>query len=86
MTFCSFDIISLIVQAVGGGKASTATTRKGANLVGFLTSSHDKIPIATSGRTYYACGNCVPARYGGNLLDNTLESGLLTGDIFQCLS
>jgi hypothetical protein len=36
ITFCSFDIISLIIQAVGGGKASTATTRKGANLGGHI--------------------------------------------------
>ncbi|KIM88107.1 hypothetical protein PILCRDRAFT_247709 [Piloderma croceum F 1598] len=31
MTFCSFDVISLIVQAIGGGKASVAKTLQGAN-------------------------------------------------------
>lgn len=31
--FCSFDVIALVVQAVGGGMASTANDQKGATLV-----------------------------------------------------
>jgi hypothetical protein len=33
ITFCSFDVVSLVVQAVGGGIASTANDKKGADLV-----------------------------------------------------
>jgi len=36
ITFCSFDVISLVVQAVGGGMASTAATASGANLGGHI--------------------------------------------------
>lgn len=33
IVFCSFDIVSLVVQALGGGIASAATTRSGTELV-----------------------------------------------------
>jgi len=36
ITFCSFDVVSLVVQAVGGGIASTANTHKGAVLGGHI--------------------------------------------------
>jgi hypothetical protein len=65
ITFCSFDVISLVVQAVGGGIASTANDSKGATLVIFFPRSLlvSNVLMTTSGWQYHAWGDCVPIGY-----------------------
>ena len=42
ITFCTFDIVSLAVQAYGGGLASSANDPNGANFVGFCSTPRQK--------------------------------------------
>ena len=65
ITFCSFDVISLVVQAVGGGIASTANDHKGATLVIFFPYSllASNLLMTTLGWQYHAWGDCVPIEY-----------------------
>ena len=45
IVFCSFDVVALVIQAVGGGiasKASQVNNQKGANLVGLFKISASK--------------------------------------------
>lgn len=63
IVFCSFDIVSLIVQAVGGAKASMANTFQGAQDVSVSVVFWYLVLRYTLGCSYHAGRNCVPNGY-----------------------
>ena len=60
--FCSFDVISLVVQGAGGGIASSANTPQGTKNVRycFVIYRGPKKLTGALGGTYNAWGDCVP--------------------------